>query len=126
MIRKHLVGVALVAMAATAMAQDAALYSVAEGNKVDARTLAGWKAWRALNCESCHGKEQEGGAGPSLVESLKVLSKSDFAKVMLEGRDGTAMGPRPYLKGEKTESLYAYLKGRSDGKIAPGKVFPME
>lgn len=27
------------------------LYTVSDGNKVDAKTLAGWKTWRALACE---------------------------------------------------------------------------
>src|SRR5687768_2485000 len=42
-----------------------------EGTQVDAQTLAGWKTWRALACERCHGAEQEGMVGPSLVDSLK-------------------------------------------------------
>ena len=60
MIRKHLVGIVLATMAATAMAQDAAPYTVAEGNKVDAKTMTGWRTWRAAACERCHGANQEG------------------------------------------------------------------
>ena len=40
-------------------AASTALYQVQDGNKVDAKTLAGWKTWRALACERCHGAEQE-------------------------------------------------------------------
>src|SRR5690242_3979385 len=57
---------------------DSALYTVRDGNKVDAKTLAGWKTWRALACERCHGAAQEGLVGPSLLESLKRLSKEEF------------------------------------------------
>ena len=34
------------------------LYKVVDGTKVDANTLNGWKTWRALACERCHGAEQ--------------------------------------------------------------------
>ena len=51
--------------------QSAAPYKVSEGNKVDTNTLQGWKTWRAMACERCHGAQQEGMVGPSLVESRK-------------------------------------------------------
>ena len=61
-----------------AAASASPLYEVKDGNKVDANTLQGWKTWRALACERCHGAAQEGMVGPSLVESLKTLSKEEF------------------------------------------------
>jgi mono/diheme cytochrome c family protein len=95
-----------------------------DGNRVDEATLQGWKTWRALACERCHGKNQEGEgtAGASLIEGLKVLSKEEFKKVVLAGRVEKGM---PNFDGSKTvteniEGLYAYLKGRSDGAIPPG------
>jgi mono/diheme cytochrome c family protein len=101
-----------------------ALYQVQDGNKVDAKTLAGWKTWRALACERCHGAEQEGLVGPPLVETLKTLSKKDFHTVMMEGRPEKGMPPfnGSAMVNENWEGLYAYLKGRSDGKIAPGRL----
>jgi mono/diheme cytochrome c family protein len=105
-------------------AASTALYQVQDGNKVDAKTLAGWKTWRALACERCHGAEQEGLVGPPLVETLKTLSKQDFHTVMMKGRPEKGMPPfegSPMVK-ENWEGLYAYLKGRSDGKIAPGRL----
>lgn len=63
---------------ALAQAADAAPYQVSEGNKVDAHTLSGWRTWRALACERCHGAAQEGMVGPSLVNSLKTLTKDQF------------------------------------------------
>ena len=68
------------------------MYQVQDGNKVDAKTLMGWKTWRALACERCHGAEQEGLVGPALVESLKTLTKEDFHTVMHErtSREGHA------------------------------------
>ena len=48
------------------------LYEVQDGTKVDAATLQGWKTWRAMACERCHGAAQEGLVGPSLIESFKT------------------------------------------------------
>lgn len=79
--------------------------------------VKGWKAWRAAACERCHGAAQEGMVGPSLIASLKVLSKDEFRKVLLEGRLEKGMPGHPYLE-PKLDDLYAYLKGRSDGSIA--------
>ena len=99
-------------------------YTVAEGNKVDAQTLSGWKTWRAMACERCHGAAQEGMVGPSLVDSLKVLSKDQFKMVVLKGRIEKGM---PNFDGSKMvteniDNLYGYLKGRSDGAIEPGRL----
>jgi len=109
---------------APACAADAAPYTVVDGTKVDAKTMEGWRTWRALACERCHGKNQEGMVGPSLLESLKSLSKDDFKKTVLEGRPEKGM---PNFNGSKQvtdniDGLYGYLKGRSDGAIKAGRV----
>jgi mono/diheme cytochrome c family protein len=106
------------------VAADAVPYKVADGNKVDAQTLSGWKTWRALACERCHGAAQEGMVGPSLVNSLKVLTKDQFKQTVLHGRIEKGM---PNFDGSKMvveniDNLYAYLKGRSDGAIQPGRL----
>lgn len=105
-----------------------ALYTVTDGNKVDNNTLQGWKTWRALACERCHGAQQEGLVGPSLVESLKKISKEDFHKLMMDGRPDKGM---PNFGGSEMmrnnwQNLYGYLKGRSDGKIQPGHLYPAD
>jgi len=109
---------------AVAQAADAAPYQVSDGNKVDAHTLSGWRTWRALACERCHGAAQEGMVGPSLVNSLKVLTKDQFKETVLKGRIEKGM---PNFDGSKMvveniDNLYAYLKGRSDGAIQPGRL----
>ena len=73
-----------------AVADEAAPYTVVGGNAVDKTTYAGWRTWRALACERCHGAQQEGLVGPSLVESFKRLSKGDFQKTVTNGTPGTA------------------------------------
>jgi mono/diheme cytochrome c family protein len=125
---KSLIVLLLVASSVAAAAADAPPYTVKDGNKVDAKTLAGWKTWRALACERCHGAQQEGLVGPALVESLKKLSKEDFHKTIMEGRPLKGMPPFSASKmvTDNWEGLYAYLKGRSDGKIKPGHVYPID
>ena len=114
----------------TARAADqdsAAPYTVQDGDKVDPRTLEGWKTWRALACERCHGAEQEGLVGPSLVTSLKTMSKEDFHNTVINGRPEKGMPPwgASDMMVKNWEGLYAYLKGRSDGAIKPGHLFPL-
>ena len=116
--------------AETAQAADqnsAAPYTVQDGDKVDPKTLDGWKTWRALACERCHGAEQEGLVGPSLVDSLKTLSKEDFHTTVINGRPEKGMPPwgASEMVVKNWEGLYAYLKGRSDGKIKPGHLHPL-
>ena len=115
---------ALSGLPAPAAAADTAPYKVAEGNKVDAQTLSGWKTWRAMACERCHGAAQEGMVGPSLINSLKVLSKDEFKTTVLKGRieKGMPNFDASKMVSENIDNLYAYLKGRSDGKIEPGRL----
>jgi mono/diheme cytochrome c family protein len=106
------------------VAADPTPYKVADGNKVDKVTLEGWRTWRALACERCHGARQEGMVGPSLLDSLKRLSKEEFKQSILKGRPEKGM---PNFDGSKMvteniDGLYAYLKGRSDGAIQPGRL----
>jgi mono/diheme cytochrome c family protein len=104
------------------------LYTVKDGNKVDEKTLMGWKTWRALACERCHGAAQEGLVGPPLVQSLKTLSKADFQTVIMNGRAEKGMPPfnTSEMVTKNWEGLYAYLKGRSDGQIQPGRLSAIE
>ena len=107
-----------------AVAADPAPYKVTDGNKVDKVTLEGWRTWRALACERCHGARQEGMVGPSLIDSMKRLSKNEFKESVLKGRPQKGM---PNFEGSKMvteniDGLYAYLKGRSDGAIQPGRL----
>lgn len=100
------------------------LYTVQEGYKVDAETMKGFRAWRAAACDRCHGANQEGMVGPSLVAALKTLSKEDFIKTVRDGRLEKGMqsfGNSPQVM-QNMDQLYAYLKGRSDGAITRAKV----
>jgi mono/diheme cytochrome c family protein len=107
---------------------DGKPYKVVDGFKVDEFTLTGFRTWRGAACDRCHGANQEGMVGPSLVESLKVLSKEDFITTLTNGRPEKGMPQwkeNPQVM-DHINQLYAYLKGRSDGAITRSKVVPME
>lgn len=128
---KHQVILASIALCALlpAHAEDASPpYQVKDGNKVDAKTLEGWRTWRALSCDRCHGRNQEGLVGPSLVQSLKTMTKEEFKKTVLNGRPEKGMPNFSTSKMvvDNVDGLYAYLKGRSDGAIKPGHVYKMD
>jgi mono/diheme cytochrome c family protein len=97
---------------------------IVDGYKVDANIMNGFRAWRASACDRCHGANQQGLVGPSLIESFKTLSMEDFKKAVTEGRPEKGM---PSFQQSKTvmenlAGLYAYLKGRSNGDITRSRV----
>lgn len=118
---------AALAMALPAQAQDnKPLYNVVDGYKVDAETMKGFRAWRAAACDRCHGANQEGMVGPSLIESMKRLTKEEFVAVVRDGRleKGMQSFGNSKIVMDNMDQLYAYLKGRSDGAITRAKVEP--
>jgi len=129
-IARNLAFVLALGSAMAAAAQNAAgptPYKVVDGYKVDEVTLTGFRTWRAAACDRCHGANQEGLVGPSLVQSLKTLSKEDFVKTLTEGRLDKGMpswAENKQVMGN-IDALYAYLKGRSDGAITKAHVEPM-
>ena len=117
-------------VALTAFAEEIKtdLYTVVDGVNVDKDTMEGFRTWRALACDRCHGANQEGMVGPSLLESMKILSKDEFVATITEGRLEKGM---PAFKTSKKimsnmDNLFAYLKGRSDGAITRAKVKPIK
>jgi mono/diheme cytochrome c family protein len=116
----------LIVVAGSAFGQTP-LYTVVDGYKVDPETMKGFRTWRAAACDRCHGANQEGLVGPSLVNSLKTLTKEEFVKTVRDGRLDKGMqsfGNSPQVM-DNIDQLYAYLKGRSDGAITRAKVEPM-
>jgi len=118
----------LALLAGVCQAADAPLYKVVDGYKVDPQTMEGFRTWRAAACDRCHGANQQGLVGPSLVESLKTLSKEDFVKTVRDGRleKGMMSFKSSEMVMSNIDNLYAYLKGRSDGAITRAKVEPMQ
>jgi len=117
-----------VAMYAGAEEVKTELYTVVDGTMVDKNTMNGFRTWRAAACDRCHGANQQGMVGPSLIESLKIISKEDFVKTLTDGR--LEKGMPSFKTSNKVmsnmDNLYAYLKGRSDGAITKSKVKPIK
>jgi len=125
------VAVLLLAAGAAASAEDRVqtdLYTVVDGVKVDKDTMEGFRTWRAAACDRCHGANQQGLVGPSLIESLKVLTKDEFKKTVTDGRleKGMPSFNASHKVMDNLDNLYAYLKGRSDGAIKHAKVQPLQ
>ena len=118
----------LASLGLPAHAEDApALYTVVDGYKVDPTTMTGFRTWRQAACDRCHGANQEGLVGPSLVNSLKTLTKEEFVTTVTNGRLEKGMQSFGTSKQvmDNIDALYAYLKGRSDGAITRSKVEPL-
>ena len=120
---KYLLVPALFGVAGLLNAQDKP-YHVEDGYKVDAKTMEGFRTWRAAACDRCHGANQEGLVGPSLVNSLKTLTFDEFKTTVHDGRlaKGMPSFAESKMVQENIDKLYAYLKGRSDGAITRAKV----
>jgi len=104
--------------------EETALYSVVEGNKLDANSYAGFKLYRNW-CARCHGTYGQGMVGPNLADSLKVISEKEFFNVVENGKSGTIGSMPAWKKNVKVmagrDQLYAYLMARSDGAIGVEK-----
>jgi len=97
-----------------------ALYSVVDGNKLDANSYAGFKLYRNW-CARCHGTYGQGMVGPNLADSLNVINKEAFFSTVENGKAGS-IGSMPAWKAnikvmEGRDQLYAYLMARADGAI---------
>ncbi len=99
------------------------------GGKVDFGTYNGFRRYHGI-CFTCHGPDGLGSSfGPSLVESLRTLTYSQFGSVVITGRTTNRAGTTfvmPSFAGnrdvmEYLDDIYAYLKARSDGALKRGR-----
>ncbi len=102
-----------------------------EGKEVDETTFIGSKIYDRTfgrGCGTCH----DVSPNPNLLESVKKLSKEEFATVLTDGRNGMpkavdamkAVGPvkKAGLSDEDTiNAIWVYLNCRAENKI-PAKV----
>ena len=83
----------------------------------------GWKTF-AVNCTRCHGEDAVGSTiAPNLMKSLREHVDHDlFVQTVKNGRPDKGMPTwGPLLTDKQVEDLYAYLKARSEGRLAPGR-----
>lgn len=85
----------------------------------------GWK-WFHVYCYRCHGTEALGSTlAPDLRHSVSpqgTLTRDVFLTVVRDGRIPKGMPAwNALLNQRQIEELYAYIKARSDGRLAPGR-----
>ena len=102
-------------------------YHQAPKDTVDQTTYDGWKQYN-LNCARCHGEDVLGSTiAPHLVMSLKpdgpINTPELFTQVVCAGRPAKGMPSWCALGMEpaKIGQIYSYVKGRSEGKLSPGR-----
>jgi mono/diheme cytochrome c family protein len=102
-------------------------YHRAPRDTVSQEVYDGWKQFN-LNCARCHGEDAQGTTiAPHLLLSLKpegpINTKELFVQVVCAGRPAKGMPSWCALGMEMPtiEKMYAYVKGRSDAKIGPGR-----
>ena len=102
-------------------------YHTAPLDTVSQEVYNGWKQFN-LNCARCHGEDVQGTTiAPHLIVSLRpdgpVNTKEIFVQTVCAGRPAKGM-PAWCALGmdmDKINQIYAYVKGRSDAKIHPGR-----
>lgn len=102
-------------------------YHQAPRDTVSQEVYDGWKQFN-LNCARCHGEDVLGTTiAPHLIVSLKpngpISTKEAFLQVVCAGRPEKGMPSWCSLGMDPgtIEKIYAYVKARSDGKMAPGR-----
>ncbi len=102
-------------------------YHQAPKDTVDQATYNGWKQYN-LNCARCHGEDVLGSTiAPHLIMSLKpdgpIPTQEAFTQVVCAGRPEKGMPSWCALGMEpaKINEIYAYVKGRSEAKLGPGR-----
>jgi mono/diheme cytochrome c family protein len=102
-------------------------YHQAPRDTVSPEVYDGWKQYN-LNCARCHGEDALGTTiAPHLIVSLKpdgaINTKELFTQVVCAGRPAKGMPSWCALGMEPAtiHKVYAYVKGRSDAKIGPGR-----
>jgi len=105
-------------------------YKLYPDGKVNFSTYRGYNLYASV-CHVCHGHAGLGSSfAPSLVDSLKSMSYADFITVVMNGRQDItsattnvmpSFGDNPTV-AKYIDSIYAYLKARSDGAIGDGDI----
>jgi mono/diheme cytochrome c family protein len=102
-------------------------YHPAPRDTLSPATYDGWRQFQ-LNCARCHGQDAQGSSfAPSLVAALKpggaVPTDSAFLRIACNGVPGTAMPAwcTLGLSQDNLQSIYLYVKGRSNGTIHEGR-----
>ena len=96
------------------------------GPKLGAEAYEGWRQYSA-HCARCHGQDVLG--NPVAADLLKstaaggpVAEQAAFVGVVKAGRPKQGMpGFAKVIDDAQAAAIYAYVKGRADGKIPAGR-----
>jgi methanol metabolism-related c-type cytochrome len=100
-------------------------YKIANDGTVDWYTYVGYLRYGA-NCMQCHGPDGLGSSyAPSLVDSLKSLSYTDFVSIVAAGKKEVNTAQQqvmPSFGANRNvmcyiDPIYTYLRARSDGAL---------
>lgn len=99
-------------------------YHPAPKDTVSQVVYTGWKYFN-LNCARCHGEDVTGTTiAPHLIDSFKS-GKVDHAEFWRVVHGSRAQKGMPNWSGiiddDKLQAIYQYIKGRSEGKLHPGR-----
>ncbi len=123
-----LLRVAVVTMVAlgAGSAEGASAQERKRGASVSEREYEGWRQY-SVHCARCHGQDVLG--NPVAADLLKstapggpVAEEAAFVQVVREGRPDKGMPPlEGSMTPEQMGAVYAYVRGRAEGKIPAGR-----
>jgi methanol metabolism-related c-type cytochrome len=104
-------------------------YKVQSDGAVDWFTYSGFRRYHS-DCHVCHGPDAEGSSyAPALSNSLKTMSYSDYANVVVNGRKNVNTAQESVMPGFGSnrnvmcylEDIFVYLRARANGAVARGR-----
>jgi mono/diheme cytochrome c family protein len=96
------------------------------GVKVSAAEYEGWRQYN-VHCGRCHGQDAlPNPVAANLLVSLApggtAAEEGTFTTIVMEGRAQRGMpGFKESLEPPQVAAIYAYLKGRAEKRIPPGR-----
>jgi mono/diheme cytochrome c family protein len=99
--------------------------SSADSLAVTETEYQGWKVYHA-NCDRCHGQDATGSSfAPNLRHSVGPQGSLNSEAFVDKTTNGVVDKGMPAWKGtlsrEQMEDVYAYVRARSTGRLAPGR-----
>lgn len=112
--------------ASAAWADDARAQGAPAGPKLNAQEYEGWRQY-STHCARCHGQDVLG--NPVAADLLKSVAPGGpaadpetFTATVKTGRPSKGMpGMASVLTDAQIAAIYAYVKGRAEGRIPAGR-----
>ncbi len=104
-------------------------YKVQPDGTVDWFTYSGFRRYHS-DCHVCHGPDGEGSSyGPALGNSLKTMSYSEFASIVVNGRKNVNTAQESVMPGFGTnrnvmcylDDIFIYLRARANDAVPRGR-----